>query len=103
MYLPHSTPPVICEPTNRTNIIYHLLRIEQHVQKAKDVIVDLAKLVEGVLWTMASCGIIFCLTREDADELAPLFGNTKSHSDMETADRSVLQEKWNGGLPGHQG
>jgi len=101
VYLPRSTP-VIREPTNRTNIIYHLLRIEQRVRKAKDVVVDLAKLVEGVLWTMASRGIIFCLAREDVDELAPLFGNTKSHSDMETADRSELQEKWNIGLPGHR-
>lgn len=45
VYLPRSTP-VIREPTNRTNLMYHLLRVEQRVRKAKDVIIDLAKLVE---------------------------------------------------------
>jgi hypothetical protein len=101
VYLPRSTP-VIREPTNRKNIIYHLLRIEQRVRKAKDVIVDLAKLVEKELWTVASRGIIFCLSRSDVDELAPLFGNTKSHSDMESSDRIELQEKWNEGHQGHR-
>jgi len=101
VYLPRSTV-VIREPTNRKNLVYHLLRIEQRVRKAKDVIIDLAKLVEQELWTMASRGIIFCLSRSDVDELAPFFGNTKSHSDMESSDRSELQEKWNEGLPGHR-
>jgi Helicase conserved C-terminal domain len=100
VYLPRSTP-VIREPTNRTNIIYHLLRVEQRVRKAKDVIVDLAKLVERDLWNVSSRGIIFCLSRGDVDELAPLFGNTKSHSDMESSDRLELQEKWNEGHHGH--
>lgn len=101
VYLPRSTQ-VIREPTNRKNIIYHLLRVEQRVRKAKDVIVDLAKLVERELWNASSRGIIFCLSRADVDDLAPLFGNTKSHSDMESSDRLELQEKWNEGLHGHR-
>ena len=76
--------------------------MEQRVRKARDVIIDLTKLVERDLWTAASRGIIFCLSRPDVDELASLFGNTKSHSDMESAIRSELQEKWNQGLPGHR-
>lgn len=101
VYLPRSTP-VIREPTNRLNIMYHLLRIEQRVRKAADVIIDLTKLVEKELWTEASRGIIFCLSRAEVDELAPFFGNTKSHSDMPPSDRSELQEKWNEGLSGHR-
>ena len=101
VYLPRSTS-VIREPTNRKNIIYHVLRVEQRVRKARDVIIDLAKLVEKDLWTSTSRGIIFCLSRAEVDDLAPLFGNTKSHSDMESADRSELQEKWNLGLTGHR-
>lgn len=101
VYLPRSTP-FIREPTNRKNIVYHLLRVEQRVRKAKDVIIDLAKLVERELWTAESRGIIFCLSRADVDELAPFFGNTKSHSDMPSSDRSELQEKWNEGLLGHR-
>lgn len=101
VYLPRSTV-IVREPTNRTNIMYHLLRIEQRIRKARDVVVDLAKLVERELWTVASRGIIFCLSRVEVDEIAPLFGNTKTHSDMEPSDRSELQEKWNEGLPGHR-
>lgn len=101
LYLPRSTI-VIREPTNRKNIIYHLLRVEQRVRKAKEVILDLAKLVENELWTMASRGIIFCLSRQEVDELAPFFGNTKSHSEMESSDRSEMQEKWNEGLQGNR-
>lgn len=100
VYLPRSTR-VIREPTNRKNIVYHLLRVEQRVRKAKDVIIDLAKLVERELWTAASRGIIFCLSRADVDELASSFGNTKSHSDMGSSDRVEMQEMWNEGLPGH--
>ena len=101
VYLPRSTP-VIREPTNRKNIIYHLLRVEQRVRKAKDVIVDLAKLVERELWNVSSRGIVFCTSRGEVDALAPLFGNTKSHSDMESSDRLELQEKWNEGHHGHR-
>jgi hypothetical protein len=101
VYLPRSTI-VIREPTNRKNIIYHKLRIEQRIRKAKDVIIDLARLVERELWTIESRGIIFCLSRSDVDELAPFFGNTKSHSDMESSDRSEVQERWNEGLLGHR-
>lgn len=101
VYLPRSTP-IIREPTNRTNLMYHLLRVEQRVRKAKDVIIDLARLVEKELWTEASRGIIFCLSRAEVDDVASSFGNTKSHSDMETSDRFELQEKWNEGLPGHR-
>ena len=82
--------------------MYHLLHVEQRVRKATDVIVDLAKLVEREVWTEASRGIIFCLSRAEVDDLAAFFSNTKSHSDMESSDRSELQEKWNEGLPGHR-
>jgi hypothetical protein len=101
VYLPRSTS-VIREPTNRLNITYHLLRVEQRVRKAKDVIIDLARLVEREQWTLESRGIIFCVSRAEVDELASAFGNTKSHSDMHSGDRSELQEKWNEGLPGHR-
>jgi len=101
VYLPRSTI-VIREPTNRKNIIYHKLRIEQRIRKAKDVVLDLAKLVERELWTIESRGIIFCLSRSEVDELAPFFGNTKSHSDMESSERSEVQERWNEGLLGHR-
>jgi hypothetical protein len=101
VYLPRSTP-VIREPTNRQNLIYHLLRVEQRVRKVTDVILDLTKLVERKLWTEASRGIIFCLSRADVDEIAGFFNNTKSHSFMEYSDRSELQEKWNEGFPGHR-
>jgi len=101
IYLPSSTP-VIREPTNRKNIMYHLLHVEQRVRKPADVLMDLAKLVERELWTNASRGIIFCLSRAEVDTLATFFGNTKSHSDMESCDRSELQEKWHEGLPGHR-
>lgn len=101
IYLPRSTP-VIREPTNRKNLMYHVLHVEQRVRKAKEVIIDLAKLVETELWTVASRGIIFCVSRSEVDDLATCFGNTKSHSDMELSDRSELQEKWNEGHPGHR-
>ena len=101
VYLPRSTS-VIREPTNRPNLMYHVLRVEQRVRKATDVIVDLTRLVERELWTEASRGIIFCLSRADVDTLAASFGNTKSHSDMEGSERSELQEKWYEGLLGHR-
>jgi superfamily II DNA helicase RecQ len=101
VYLPRSTH-IIREPTNRKNFMYHVLHIEERVRKAKDVIMDLVQLVEKDTWTAASCGIIFCISRADVDELGALLGNTKSHSDMETADRLDLQEKWYQGLPGHR-
>lgn len=101
VYLPRSTL-IIREPTNRKNLMYHILHVEQRVRKIKDVAVDLARLVEKETWTAASRGIIFCVSRSEVDELGALFGNTKSHSDMETADRLDLQEKWHQGLPGHR-
>ena len=101
VYLPPSTP-VIREPTNRKNLMYHMLRVEQRVRKAKDVIIDLVKLVEKEVWTEASRGIIFCQSRAEVDEIGTFFGNTKSHSDMVLSDRSELQEKWNEGHPGHR-
>lgn len=101
VYLPRSTL-VVREPTNRENLMYHLLRIEKRVRKANDVIVGLTRLVEKELWTEASRGIIFCLSRTDVDEIAKSFGNTKSHSDMEGSLRSEIQEKWHEGFPGHR-
>ena len=101
VYLPRSTL-VIREPTNRPNLMYHVLRVEQRVRKACDVIVDLAQLVERELWTEASRGIIFCVSRADVDKLATSFGNTKSHSDMEGSERSEIQEKWYEGFLGHR-
>lgn len=101
IYLPRSTT-VIREPTNRKNIMYHVLRVEQRVRKAKDVIIDLARLVEQTQWDQASRGVIFCLSRTDVDEIAGFFGKTKSHSDMDSKERLELQEKWSEGLPGHR-
>jgi Helicase conserved C-terminal domain len=101
IYLPRSTP-VIREPTNRNNLMYHMLRIEQRVRKAEDVIIDLTKLVEREVWTEASRGIIFCHSRAEVDNIGTFFGNTKSHSDMDPLDRSDLQEKWNEGHQGHK-
>lgn len=100
VYLPPSTP-VIREPTNRKNLMYHLLRVDQRVRKAKDVVIDLAQLVEKDLWTEASRGIIFCLSRAEVDDIAKSFRDTKSHSDMEKSDRLEQQERWREGLPGH--
>jgi Helicase conserved C-terminal domain len=100
-YLPRSTL-VLREPTNRPNLMYHLLRVEKRVRKATDVITDMAQLVERELWTEASRGIIFCLSRSDVDEVAAFFNNTKSHSHMNGSDRSELQEKWSEGHAGHR-
>jgi hypothetical protein len=101
VYLPGSTP-IIREPTNRKNLMYHLLRVDQRARKVKDVVIDLARLVEKDLWTEGSRGIIFCLSRAEVDDLAKSFGNTKSHSDMEHSDRSEIQERWHEGLLGHR-
>ena len=101
VYLPHSAL-IIRELTNRKNLMFHLLHVEQWVRKINDVVVDLVQLMEKETWTADSHGIIFCVSRPEVDELGALFGNTKSHSDMETSERLELQAKWHQGLPGHR-
>jgi superfamily II DNA helicase RecQ len=100
VYLPRSTL-IIRESTVRKNLCYHVLHLEKRVRKAIDVVLDLSMLVEKETWTASSRGIIFCVTRAEVDEIAASFGNTKSHSDMETSDCLDLQEKWYKGVPGH--
>lgn len=101
VYLPRSTL-IIREPTNRRNLMYHVLHVEQRVRKANDVVLDLVKLVEKETWTDTSRGIIFCLSRADVDTLGAFFGNTKCHSDMKEDDRKDFQDRWNRNVPGHR-
>lgn len=93
LYLPPSTP-IIRDLTNRNNLCYHVLNVESRVRNIKDVVLDLAAFLEDSLFGDSSCGIIFCTSRKQVDDIATSFNNTKSHSDMDAADRSAIQDKW---------
>ena len=97
-YLPLSTK-IIRQQTNRINLSYHVLQIDNRIhQSIKDWIVCLTHLLEETIFNSASRGIIFCLSRQEVDDIAMAFGNTKSHSDMDSQDRAQIQEEWFQGM-----
>jgi hypothetical protein len=95
-YLPNSTI-IIRRETGRPNFRYHVLHVEERVRSAVDVAVALAQHLESTTFSPASLGLIFCLSRELVDKIAPFFKGSRSHSGMTTDDREALQGLWNKG------
>lgn len=96
--LPDSTI-IIRSQTNRPNLFHHVLHVDSEIHKnGKDLVVKLAALLDKDFLEPQSRGIIFCTTKEEVNELAPLFQNTKSHSDMDSDTRVQIQEEWFQGI-----
>jgi Helicase conserved C-terminal domain len=91
--LPPSTK-VIRASTNRPNIRYHLLRVDESIKHATAVAVDVAKVLESQFTSGLARGIIFVDTVEDAITIGRSFDNCVCHSKMEGLERARNQSTW---------
>jgi len=92
-YLPSSTQ-IIRSSTNRSNLGYHILNVDKRIHEIKSFTTRLTSLLEATFFSPTSRGVIFCTSRDLVDDIATEFGNTKSHSHMESQQRAQIQEEW---------
>ena len=91
--IPSSTT-VIRALTNRPNIRYHHLHINEETKRATAVAVDVAKVLESQFTSGLSRGIIFADSVEDAITIGRSFNNFVCHGKMDQLTRSQNQNKW---------
>ena len=87
------TTTVIRESTDRPNLGYHVLHCQEFVVDTNQVVVQLAKLIEGGFDTN-SRGIIFCRSVNQVEIVAKKFGGCRSHAGMEDEDRLQAFDNW---------
>ena len=87
------TTTVIRESTDRPNLGYHVLHCQEFVADTNQVVVELAKLIEGGFDT-DSRGIIFCRSVSRVELVAEKFGGCRSHAGMEEKDRLQAFDNW---------
>jgi Helicase conserved C-terminal domain len=113
IYLTATLPPILVKPflrrvglpastsvvralTNRPNIRYHLLRVNEHVRRATAVAVDVANVLESQFTSGLSRGIIFVDSIEDANTIGRSFNNFVCHGKMDPIVRTQNQSNWFG-------
>ena len=81
-------------PTNRPNIRYHVLHVEESIKPINKVAIDIANVLESRFTSPSSRGIIFVDSINDANLIGHAFNDCISHGQMGNAQRLQNQKDW---------